>query len=152
MMSQTIEPESLDHLLAQVSRLHYLRAHMLLETIHLYRGQPPVLRALWEQEGLTQSELAARLRVTPATITKMLQRMERASLVIRQPDISDKRISRVHLTKTGRAIRSQVQKVWRTMEQETFSEFTPTERAALHRFLLRVRENLIRATGEKPLF
>jgi MarR family transcriptional regulator, organic hydroperoxide resistance regulator len=151
-MSQPIEPESLDHLLAQVSRLHYLRAHMLLEAIHLYRGQPPVLRALWEQEGLSQGELAARLRVTPATITKMLQRMEKASLITRQPDAKDKRISRVHLTKTGRAIRGQVQQVWRTMEREAFAEFTPTERSTLHRFLFRVRENLIRATGEKPPF
>lgn len=76
-MSQQAQPESIDYLLAQICRLHRIRAHALLEDLGLYRGQPPVLRALWEREGLTHSELAARLHVQPATITKMIQRMER---------------------------------------------------------------------------
>ena len=60
-MFRQTEPESIDYLLAQICRLHHARAHALLEEIGLYRGQPPVLRALWEEEGRTHSELAARL-------------------------------------------------------------------------------------------
>lgn len=145
------ELESLDFLLAQVSRLHYTRAHTLLEAIGLYRGQPPVLRTLWEQEGLTHTELAERLHLTPATITKMLQRMEKTGFVTRQADATDQRVSRVYLTAAGRAIQSQVQAVWHTMEQETFAGFTQEERDILRRFLGHIRENLRRVTGEKPL-
>jgi len=140
----------MDYLLAQVCLLHYSRAHALLEAIGLYRGQPPVLRALWEQEGLTHTELAERLHVTPATITKMIQRMEKAGFVVRKPDAEDQRVSRVYLTEAGRAIRSEVQAVWQTMEQETFDGFAEEEQTLLRRFLLRMRENLMRATGEKP--
>ncbi len=144
--------EPLDLLLGQVSRLHFTRAHTLLETLGLYRGQPPVLWALWEQEGLTHTALAERLHVTPATMTKMLQRMEKAGFLVRRPDAEDQRVSRVYLTKAGRAIQTKVQSVWRTMETETFAEFSAQERDTLRGFLLRIRENLMQATGEDTPF
>ncbi len=146
------ELEPLDLLLGQVSRLHFVRAHTLLETIGLYRGQPPVLRALWEQEGLTHTALAERLHVTPATMTKMLQRMEKAGFLTRRPDPEDQRVSRVYLTKTGRAMRDRLQPIWRQMETETFAGFTPQERDAIRETLLRIRENLMQATGEDTPF
>jgi DNA-binding MarR family transcriptional regulator len=149
-MSQSTEPEAIDYLLAQVCHLHHSRAHKLLEAIGLYRGQPLVLRALWEQEGLTHTDLAQRLHVTPATITKMLQRMENAGFVVSRPDPGDQRVSRVYLTEAGCAIQTKVEAVWQTMEQETFGGFTPEEHALLRRFLLHIRENLVRATGERP--
>jgi len=137
--------ESLDFLFAQTCRLKHARVHTLLETLGLYRGQTTVLRALWEQEGLTHTELANRLHVRPATITKMINRMERAGFVECRQDLQDQRVSRVHLAEAGRAIRSSVHQVWRTLEQEAFDGFTMEERALLTRLFLRVRENLMRA-------
>ena len=151
-MSQRTEPESIDFLLAQVCRLRHARAHTLLEELGLYRGQPPMLHALWEQEGLTHGELAERLHVQPATITKMIQRMEKAGFLERQSDLEDQRVSRVYLTDAGRAIQAEVRQVWRTLEGETFAGFTLEERVLLRRFFLQIRENLIRVTGGKPRF
>jgi len=148
-MSFSTEPESLDFLLAQVSHLHHSRAHQRLEAIGLYRGQPPVLRALWEKEGLTQKELAELLHNTPATITKMLQRMEKAGFIQRKPDAEDQRISRVYLTETGHIVQSQVEETLKNMEVETFTGFTPEECLVLRRFLLHIRQNLLQAMGEE---
>ena len=147
-MKKGDEPESMDWMLAHVCHLHRLRAHQLLDALGLYRGQPPVLFALWEQEGLTHTELAERLRNTPSTVSKMLRRMERAGFVVRQPDAEDQRVSRVYLTEAGRAIRSDVQAVFRTTEAETFAGFTLEERVLLRRFLLQLLDNLRRVTGE----
>lgn len=141
MAHQTSE-ESIDFLLVQVSKLHRFRAHRLLESLGLYRGQPHVLRALWDQEGMTHGELASRLQVQPATITKMIQRMEKAGFVARQPDPDDQRVSRVYLTEAGREVQGEVEQVWRTLEDETFAGFTPEERVLLRRFFLQMRENL----------
>lgn len=149
-MSSSAE-EPLDSLLAQVCRLHHARAYTLLEALGLYHGQPPMLRALWEQEGLTHGALAARLHVQPATITKMVKRMEKAGFVERRPDPLDQRVSRVYLTDAGRAVQTEVKQVWRTLEEETFGGFTVEERVLLRRFFLQVRENLIRVTeGKAP--
>ncbi|HPH97550.1 MAG TPA: MarR family transcriptional regulator [Anaerolineaceae bacterium] len=149
MHSQHPEPQTLDFLLAQVSRLHHHRAHELLDGLGLYRGQPPVLFALQERDGLTHGELAARLGVTPATITRMIQRMEKTGFVLRQPDDSDQRISRVFLTEAGRAVFTELQMVWSTMEAESFAGFNDEERIVLRAYLQRIRENLIRVINKE---
>jgi len=149
-MPKPNHPETMDFLLANICHLHRTRARQLFDAIGLYRGQPLVLLALWEQEGFTQTELAERLKIAPATVTKMLQRMEKTGFIQRKPDVQDQRVSRVYLTKAGRAIQGDVEAVWKTMQAETFANFTPEERALLRRFLLQTRENLLHATGEEP--
>ncbi|MCC9076671.1 MarR family transcriptional regulator [Litorilinea aerophila] len=136
--------ESLDRLLVHVCRLHYVRAHALLEEIGLYRGQPPLLEALWQQEGRTHSELAALLHIHPATVTKMIQRMEQAGFVERRRDPQDQRVSRVYLTQAGRDIRQQVRAIQRQMEADAFAGLEPAEREQIRRLLERVRDNLAR--------
>lgn len=136
------ESDSIDFLLAQICRQHYVRVHELLETIGLYRGQPPLLHELWEQEGLSHTELAARLQISPATTTKMIQRMERAGFVQRKPDPADQRLSRVYLTEAGRAIRNEVETVWLQIESETFAGFSVREKETLRRLFLKILKNL----------
>ncbi len=142
-------PDTLDYLLAQICHLHHARIHQLLESLGLYRGQPPVLRALWEQEGLTHGELAERLRITPATITKMLQRMEKTGFVQRRADPADQRVSRVYLTEAGRAVQGSVQQVLDRMEAETFAGFDPDQLTILRDFMQRIRANLLAVSGEE---
>lgn len=143
-MSQERVSESIDFLLAQVCRLHHSRARALLEEFGLFRGQPPLLFALWEEEGLTHSELAEHLHVQPATITKMIKRMERAGFVERNQDAEDQRVSRVYLTDAGRNIRGAVEGVLLELEEQTFAGFSSEDRALLDQFLLRIRHNLMR--------
>jgi len=145
-VSHQPESESLDQLLAQICRLKHARVQALLETLGLYEGQPAMLRSLWAQEGPTHTDLARRLRVQPATITKMIQRMEKAGFVERRPDPEDERVSRVYLTQAGRAVQADVRGVWHTLEKEAFSQFTAEERALLRHFLLQIRENLLSVT------
>jgi MarR family transcriptional regulator, organic hydroperoxide resistance regulator len=142
-------PESLDFLLANICHLHHNRFHQLLDGVGLYRGQPPVLRALWEQEGLTQSELAEMMKITPATMTKMLQRMEKTGFIQRKIDSEDQRVSRVYLTETGRAVQKEVESLFTQMEEDTFENFTLEEQVLLRRFFMQIRENLLNASGEE---
>jgi DNA-binding MarR family transcriptional regulator len=138
---------STDFLLAQVGRLQHRRAHDLLETLGLYHGQPRLLRVLWEEEGQTQSQLADRLHVRPATITRMVQRMEEAGFVERRRDERDQRLVRVYLTEVGREVQENVRRVWEQMERDVLEGFDPAERRQLHGYLLRIRENLREKTG-----
>ena len=149
-MCPSTDKESINFLLAQVCKLHHARAHALLEELGLYRGQPPVLHALWDQEGLTHGELAERLHVQPATITKMIQRMEKAGFVQRRSDLKDERISRVYLTDAGHSIQNRVRRVWAVMEAETFAGLDTEERDVLYGLFLRIRENLIRTSQDIP--
>jgi DNA-binding MarR family transcriptional regulator len=131
----------LDDLIAQVCRRHHRRAHDLLDALGLYRGQPRLLHVLWDQEGCTHSELADRLHVRPATVTKMLNRMQEAGFVERCKDAEDHRVSRVYLTAAGRNIQERVHQVWQQLEREALVGFSLEERATLYGLLARVRDN-----------
>ena len=141
--------ESLDVLFAQICRLKHTRVQSLLEALGLYEGQPALLRSLWAEEGLTHAELARRLHVRPATVTKMIQRMEKSGFVERRPDPADQRLSRVYLTEPGRSVQAAVREIWRTLEREAFSGFTDDERAQLQRFFRQIRENLRLASAPR---
>jgi DNA-binding MarR family transcriptional regulator len=143
-MTQKPPQETTGYLLAQACKLLRARAHALLGGIGLYRGQQFVLRVLWEKEGLTHSELAEQSNVRPATITNTLKRMEKAGFVERRQDAEDQRVSRVYLTDAGRNIRDAVEGVWSELEGQAFAGFSSEERILLSRFLLRIRENLMR--------
>jgi MarR family transcriptional regulator, organic hydroperoxide resistance regulator len=149
-MNRLPEPDTLDYLFAKASHLHHNRVESLLSALGLYRGQPPILSALWNQEGLTHSELAERLSVSPATISKMVQRMEKKGFVVNQADTKDQRVFRVYLTESGRAIHTRVDEIFDTIEKETFMGFTSEEKVLMRHFLTRIIKNLQQAANKEP--
>lgn len=138
---------SIDLLLAQVGHLQHISVRRGIEALGLYRGQPQMLSALWKQEGLTHSELAAKMRVQPATVSKMVQRMERSGFVERRRDPSDERISRVFLTERGRAVRNQVEAWFREFEAAYTEGLSEDDIATLRRLLLHIRGRLVARYG-----
>ena len=135
-------PETMSYLLAQVCKLHRQRADQLLNEIGLHVGQEMLLCALWETEGVTQTDLAERLGVQPATVTNMLSRLESSGLVERTPDSDDQRVSRVFPTTEGRRRRTRVEQQWDLLEKASFAGIAAQERAVLHSILSRVLGNL----------
>jgi DNA-binding MarR family transcriptional regulator len=149
MKKNPLKEKNVDFWLAQVCRMHYVRLHELLETIGLYRGQPPLLHILWEQEGLTHTELAMRLEISQATTTKMIQRMEKSGFVQRRADPQDQRVSRVYLTEAGRDIRSDVEAILAQIEAETFEGFSDEEKESLRRSFMRIYDNLSKGKRDR---
>jgi MarR family transcriptional regulator, organic hydroperoxide resistance regulator len=147
MMTETVQ-EPTGHLLGTVCRLHHSRAFGVFEAIGLYRGQPPVLKMLTERDGRTHTELAEQLHVSPPTISKMVQRMEKASFVVRKPDEHDQRVSRVYLTEAGRAVMADVRRAMDELDAETFAGLSDEEMATFRAFLTRIRDNLLHADEE----
>jgi DNA-binding MarR family transcriptional regulator len=60
-----------------------------------------VLFLLRQEEGMPAGLLAERLRVTPSTLTRMVDRLVRLNLVRRQEDSNDRRLVRHYLTPEG---------------------------------------------------
>lgn len=86
-----------------LSRQHFQLCSSHLEETGIGSGQVPVLLELERSGELSQRELAQRTRVTPATMSGTLKRMERAGLIVRTSDENDARVSRVRLTEEGHA-------------------------------------------------
>ena len=83
----------------------------LLDGLGLTYPQYLAMLVLWEQDGLTVSELGERLYLDSGTLTPLLKRLEAAGLIARLRAVEDER--RVHLTLTaaGRRLRSRAAKI-----------------------------------------
>ena len=134
--------ESLNYQLIQLMKEHRQRAEEALSQLGLHVSQELVLFVLWREEGISQSELAARLRVELPTVTKAVHRMERAGLLIRQVDEEDTRVSRVYMTEKGRALYAPALNVWQDVEARMLHGMTEIEQAFLRRLLQQMVSNL----------
>ena len=134
--------KSISFILARVCIAHHYHASQLLSDIGLYPSQELVLQYLWQEDKLTQSQLAQKHGVQLQTIHKMVRRMERTGLVSQHEDEADRRVSRIHLTPKGRELQTVTEAVWEQLEQETLADFTVEEQYILRRLLHKLEENL----------
>lgn len=135
-------PPEMSHLLIQICRAHRYNAEIALNALGLHTGQEMILFQLWEEEGITPTQIAETLCVEPPTVTKMLQRLEKSGFVERRPDPEDGRISRVYLTPEGKSLQIPVQQVWNRLEAQTIAGLSDMEQALLKRLLLQIQGNL----------
>jgi len=73
-----------------------------LEDFNLTGAQFCVLTKLFEEEGLTQTQLAQRLYIESPTLVRTLDRLEEAGLIERRRVPSDRRAFHIFLTQAGR--------------------------------------------------
>jgi MarR family transcriptional regulator, organic hydroperoxide resistance regulator len=74
---------------------------------HVIRpGMGHVLFALYEEDGCTIKEIAARSQLANSTLTGLLNRMEQVGLIKRERDEQDGRLVRVRLTPRARELES----------------------------------------------
>ncbi|HWW45297.1 MAG TPA: MarR family transcriptional regulator [Acidimicrobiia bacterium] len=99
-----------------------------------------VLRSAAHEEGLSQRELARRVRVEAPTLVRHLDRMERDGLVVRRRDTRDRRVVRVCLTDTGRARHAELRAVAADVDGQLRSLLTADEARTLERLLQRIRD------------
>jgi DNA-binding MarR family transcriptional regulator len=77
----------------------------LLRKLDLTYPQYLVMLVLWERDGVTVSDIGARLFLDSATLTPLLKRLEAAGLVARKRAAQDERQVVVSLTDAGQALR-----------------------------------------------
>ncbi|MEM7347414.1 MAG: MarR family transcriptional regulator [Chloroflexota bacterium] len=136
--------EMMGYLVASVARVHRSLVQSELSKMDLHVGQEMFLLQLWKQDGITLSEMAEGLGVQQATVSRMLNRIEKAGLVTRRKDPADQRVSRVYLTETGHRLYEPITQMWRDLEVSMLDGFTVEERVLLRRFLLQLISNMMK--------
>jgi DNA-binding MarR family transcriptional regulator len=76
----------------------------LLRKLDLTYPQYLVMLVLWERDGVSVSDIGARLFLDSATLTPLLKRLQTAGLVARARSSLDERQVMVSLTDAGRAM------------------------------------------------
>ena len=110
-----------------------------LEPIGITYAQARVLRIVAEApEPLRMADLADRLDVVPRSATSMIDALESAGLVDRQPDLADRRSIRLTLTAAGAGLLERMRAVRVAKAEELFGKLTAPEQQELARMLERV--------------
>lgn len=120
-----------------------------LAPFRLSEGKFVLLFLLHDQpDGLSPHELAERAGVTRATITGLLDGLERDGFVMRRTGLDDRRKIAVVLTEPGRKTARDLLKDHSAWIASLFAGFTASERQTFHALVRRIWQNL--ASGEEP--
>lgn len=136
------------HAIFRVARLHRMLAGLLLRRTGLYPGQELVMMHLWDVGPQRQTDLVKVLDSDAATMTRTVQRLERAGFVRRTRSPTDRRAMIVESTTAGHALRSQVENIWQDLENLTTGTLDPARREQLLDLLTAVERTLIDAVEE----
>lgn len=94
-------------------------------------GQIFVLVELWQNEGITQTDLARSLRLSNPTVCKMVNSLLNQGIVNLVKCKTDKRATNIFLTSYGKSLQESAYQVCKEFDVEVFEEFSETERLIL---------------------
>lgn len=117
----------------------------LAEELGPYRvttGQWSALRVLWEEEGLSQVELAQRMMVEKASLTPVLKAMATQGLITRIRNADDRRKVNIFLTAAGRRLKNKILPLVGKINNRATRRLSAAEVHQLHTLLARLMINL----------
>ena len=141
--------ESVGH---QVRWAHRALQRELEEKLRPYgitTGMWHFLRALWEEDGLSQRELSDRVGTTEPTTVSALHAMEKRGLAVRVPNATDRRKSNIFLTRPAKELHDLLLREARDVNRIATAGVEAVEIRALKSTLEKIRKNLATATAAR---
>lgn len=137
-----MELRKLVHELISISVIHRYRITTAASGAGLYFGQPMILEYVKDHEGCTQKELAEAMHISPPSIAVTIKRIEKAGLIVRNPNENDSRKNHLCVTEKGLEALKEFRKICDATDEDMFRGFSPEERETLHKLLVRLHGNL----------
>ncbi|MGD8973940.1 MAG: MarR family transcriptional regulator [Desulfobacterales bacterium] len=109
--------------------------------LNVTASQAIVLNFLSEEDRILANSLRQKLQITSATMTGILDRLEKLELTERQPHPDDRRAILVCLTDKGRQCATEINNIMVEANEEFLSGFNPEESQYLRTMLDRVRSD-----------
>jgi DNA-binding MarR family transcriptional regulator len=137
------DPErSFGFLIHDCARLTRREFERRARAIGLTRAQWAAIAHLRRNEGCNQSTRADLLDVEPITLARLLDRMETAGLVKRQPDPKDRRARLVYLTEKAKPLIDRLSEFARDTRATALAGLSAEEQERAIDLMTKVRANL----------
>ncbi len=91
----------------------------------------PTMMCLWEQEGITQRDIAVKAKVENSTTTRTLDKLEKLGMVERKPDPNSRRSYHIYLTEKGRAMKPDLEQIPLQVNKKLLCHLTMEEQQIL---------------------
>ena len=140
-----MKPSRSGSLMSQIKHIDGRVFERILQSsgVDAFNGpQGRILDALWQQDGVSMREIGRKTGLAGSTLTSMLDRMEKAELLCRIPDKTDRRVTLIFLTDRARKLQSQYEAVSVRMTEVYFKGFEESEIEAFEGYLIRILQNV----------
>ncbi|HWR06986.1 MarR family transcriptional regulator [Sporomusa sp.] len=127
-------------LLAKAEQKHYNYTKKLLdkEQLNITPGQMVVLYTLYKGDDISITELSKKCYLDNSTLTGIIDRLERAGLVLRVGQQDDRRSFFIRLTEAAQDLEPQVDNVMNRICMSMLADCTEEEIAVFRKVLLNI--------------
>ena len=101
-----------------------------------------VLIRMYEEDGISLTELGERLYLDNPTLTGIIDRMERDGLLQRMRDDIDRRVVNVYLTPKGKLLRYEIEHLAEKTDDDIWKGFSESEKNEMLNYIERIWNNL----------
>lgn len=129
-------------LLKKTNRLLVKRANELIKPYNMNHAYTYILMELFNQDGLTQSDLVQLIEVEQPTAVRTLDRMERDGFISRKPSTQDRRVVHIYLTDKAIKGKNNLMQCARDLNQQVLAGFSLEEKKVLDAYINRILTNL----------
>lgn len=144
MVVESITDKELLNMFTDMVRAQTAYMDRQLSFLNLSNGQGGVIMMLGLHGSMTQNELARFRQVTPATISIMLDRMERDGLVVRCSPRGNNRVKNVSLTEKGKDIFQRLDKFMEGEPAIVFNGLTAEEKETAAGIFKKIMKNVMK--------
>ncbi|MCP5265651.1 MAG: MarR family transcriptional regulator [Burkholderiaceae bacterium] len=133
----------LGYLIHDVSRLRRSAFDRCIKPLNVTRSQWWVLAYLSREDGMTQTRLAEELDVGKVAMGGLIDRLERAGFVRREPDPSDRRVKRIFLQPRSKRLVQKMRKINHEFNQQILADLSDNALETTARSLHVMKDNLL---------
>ncbi len=101
-------------------------------------GRERILTLLDEEGAVSQSTLAARLKIRPQSVSELLVKLEKDGYIVRTPNEQDKREILVSLSEAGKQRAGEVRKLQEEQASSFLAPLTEDEKQILFALLMKL--------------
>ena len=116
-----------------------------LEALGLTYPQYLVMLVLWEEDGLSVSQIGARLHLDSGTLTPVLKRLETQNLIKRKRSDQDERRVDIQLTYPGKSLKTKASDIPKVVT-DSLTQWNEKELSGLKTQVQRLVKSLVPAT------
>jgi len=128
------------YLLARVRTMLSRALDTALFEFGITHSQGSILWLLSSSEFTTAADLSRELHIDAASMTRMLDRLEKRKFIVRLPRGEDRRVVHLKLTQEGRALSDKFPGIYTSVLNGSFNRFSPEELGQLRVLLNKLLE------------